>query len=79
MIETQPLPKQQENMAPKSGDMGLLMLQFHKQGTPASMKIRCRVIHTQANRIGMHLFYSKMSNLDKQNIDMILKKESGNI
>jgi len=77
MVEFQQLP--QQNTTPKTGDMGSLMLQYHKQGAPESMKIRCRVMHTQANRIGLLLFYSKMSNLDKQNLDKILATESGNI
>ena len=78
MVEAQPLPMRQQNMTPKTGDMGLLILQYHKQGTPASMKIRFRVIHTQANRIGLNLFYSKMSTLDQQSLDMILQTKSCN-
>jgi len=79
MVEAQPLPRRQQNMTPKTGDMGFLTLQYHKQGAPESMKIRCRVIHTQANRIGLYLFSSKISNLDRQNLHMILETESGNI
>ncbi len=79
MVEAQPLPMRQQNMTPKTGDMGLLILQYHKQGTPASMKIRFRVVHTQANCFGLYLFYAKLSNLDKQNLDTILEKESSNI
>jgi hypothetical protein len=79
MVEAQPLPGHQQDMAPKSGDLGLLILQFNKQGAPGSMKIRCRVMHTQANRIGLHLLVSKLSELDRQNLDMILAAESANI
>jgi hypothetical protein len=79
MVEFQQLPRSQYNTTPKTGNMGSLMLQYHKQGLPESMKIGCRVMHTQANRIGLLLLYSKMSNLDKQSLDMILKIESGNI
>ncbi len=69
----------QQYTTTKTGDMGSLMLKYHKRGVPGSMKIRCRVMHKEANRIGLHLFYAKMSNLDQQNLDMILKVESGNI
>lgn len=55
------------------------MLLYHKQSTAKSMKIGCRVMHTQANRIGLLLFYLNMSDLDKQNLDVILKTESGNL
>jgi len=79
MLEAQPLPRRQQNMTPKTGDMGLLILQHHKQGSPAAIKIRCRVLHTQANCIGLYLFYSKLTKLDQQNLDTILEKESGNI
>ena len=79
MVEAQPLPSRQQKMAPRTGDLGFLALQYHKQGAPGSMKIRCRVVHTQANRIGLHLFYSKLSTQDKQNLDMILETESGSI
>jgi len=41
------------------------------------MKVGCRVMHTQVNYIGLLLFYLKLSNLDKQNLDMILEAESG--
>ena len=74
MVDAQPLPMRQQNMTPKTGDMRLLILQYHKQGTPASNKIRFRVVHTQANRFGLYLFYAKLSNLDT-----ILEKESGHI
>ena len=79
MVEFQHLPSLQQNTAPKTGDSGSLTLQYHKLGAPESMKVGCRVMHTQANRVGLLLFYSKMSDLDKQNLDVILKKESGNI
>lgn len=79
MAEFQQLPRCQQNTTSKAGDMGSLMLLYHKQGKPESMKIGCRVKHTQGNRIGLLLFYSKISDLDKQNLDTILKKESGNI
>ena len=79
MVEFQHLPTTQQNTKPKTGDSGSLTLQYHKQTTPESMKVGCRVMHTQANRIGLLLFYSKMSDLDKQNLDVILKTESGNI
>jgi len=52
----------------------LLILKYHKQGTPASNKIRFRVVDTQANRFGLYLFYAKLSNLDT-----ILEKESSDI
>jgi hypothetical protein len=77
MAEFQQLPKSAQNMTPKAGDMGSLMLQYHKRGEPESLKIGCRVMHTQANFIGLLLLYLKMSNLDKQNLDMILDTESG--
>ncbi|MGB5259522.1 MAG: PilZ domain-containing protein [Gammaproteobacteria bacterium] len=79
MLEFQHLPSVQQNSAPKTGDTGSLTLHYHKQGAPESMKIGCRIMHTQANRIGLLLFYSKMSDLDKQSLDIILKTESGNI
>lgn len=79
MAEFQHLPTLQQNTTPKAGDNGSLTLQYHKQGAPESMKLGCRVMHKQANRIGLLLFYSKMSDLDKQNLDAILKIESGNI
>jgi hypothetical protein len=77
MAEFQQLPRSAQNMTPKAGDMGSLMLQYHKRGAPESLKVSCRVMHTQANFIGLHLLYLKMSNLDKQNLDMILEAESG--
>ena len=79
MVEFQHLPSLQQNTKPKTGDSGSLTLQYHKKSTPESMKIGCRVMHTQANRIGLLLFYMKMSDLDKQNLDVIIKTESGNI
>jgi len=79
MVEFQHLPSMQQNRKPKTGDSGSLTLQYHKQSTPESMKVGCRIMHTQANRIGLLLFYSKMSDLDKQNLDVILKTESGHI
>ena len=79
MVEFQHLPSLQQNTKPKAGDNGSLTLRYHKQSTAESMKIGCRVMHTQANRIGLLLFYLKMSDLDKQNLDVILKTESGNI
>jgi hypothetical protein len=77
MAEFQQLPKSAQNMTPKAGDMGSLMLQYHRRGEPESLKIGCRVMHTQANFIGLLLLYLKMSNLDKQNLDMILETGSG--
>jgi len=79
MAEFQGLPRCQQNTASKSGDTGSLMLLYHKQGTPESMKIGCRVMHIQVNRIGLSLLYSKISDQDKQNLDTILMTESGNI
>ena len=79
MVEFQHLPTTQQNTKPKTGDSGSLTLQYHKQTTPESMKVGCRVMHTQAHRIGLLLFYSKMSDLDKQDLDVILNKESGSI
>ena len=79
MVEFQHLPSMQQNTKPKAGDSGSLTLQYHKQSIPESMKVRCRIMHTQANRIGLLLFYSKMSDLDKWNLDLILKTESGHI
>ena len=79
MAEFHKLPKSAQNMTPKAGDMGSLMLQYHKQGEPDSLKIGCRIMHTQANAIGLLLFYLKMSNRDKQNLDMILETGSGMI
>jgi hypothetical protein len=71
-VETQPLPNHQQNKTPKAGDLGMLILRYNNQGTAGSMKIHCRVVHTLANRIGLYLFYSRLSKLDKQNMDMIL-------
>ena len=79
MVEFQHIPSMRQNTTPKTGDSGALTLQYHKLGAPESMKVGCRVMHTQANRVGLLLFYSKMSDLDKQNLDVILKTESGNI
>ena len=75
-MEAQPLPGNQQNMAPKVGDMALLILQYNTQVASDSMKIRCRVMYTQANRIGLHLFYSRMTTLDKHNLDKILETGS---
>ena len=79
MVEFQYLPTLQQNKTPKIGDSGSLTLQYHKLGAPESMKVSCRVMNTQANRVGLLLFYSKMSDLDKHNLDVILKTESDNI
>jgi len=79
MLEFQHLPSMQQKTKPKTGDSGSLTLQYHKQSTPESMKVRCRIMHTEANRIGLLLFYAKMSDLDKRNLDEILKTESGHI
>ena len=79
MVEFQHLPSLRRNTAPKTGDSGSLTLQYHKLGAPESMKVGCRVMHTQANRVGLVLFYSKMSDLDKRNLDVILNTESGSI
>jgi c-di-GMP-binding flagellar brake protein YcgR len=79
MVEFQHLPSMQQNTKPKTGDRGSLTLRYHKQSTSESMKIGCRVMHTQANRIGLLLYYLKMSDLDKQSLDQILNTESGNI
>ena len=76
-VDAQPLPRRQQNRTPKTGDLVLLTLEYHNQGVPGSLKSRCRVMHTQASRIGLHLFYSKMSKRDKQTLDMILETESG--
>jgi len=79
MVEFQHLPGLMLSAKPKAGDNGSLKLLFHKKSAPESMKISCRVMHTQANRIGLLLFYMKMTDPDKQNLDVILKTESGNI
>ena len=71
-VETQPLPNHLQNKTPKAGDLGMLILRYNKRGTAGSMKIHCRVVHTLANHIGLYLFYSRLSELDKQNMDMIL-------
>jgi hypothetical protein len=78
-VEAQPLANHQQNKTPKAGDLGMLILRYNNQGAPDSMKIHCRIVHTQANRIGLYLFYSKLSELDKQNMDMILETALDNI
>ena len=78
-VETQPLANHQQDMTPKVGDLGMLILRYKNRGAPDSMKIHCRVVHAQANRIGLYLFYSRLSELDKQNIDMILETALDNI
>ena len=78
-VEVQPLANHQQNIAPKAGDLGMLILRYNNQGAPDSMKIHYRVVHTQANRIGLYLFYSRLSELDKQNMDMILETALDNI
>ena len=77
MMETRPLPGHQQNMTPKAGDLGFLILHFKKQGISESMKIRCRIVHIQANRIGLFLISSNLSEMDKQNMAMILETGSG--
>ena len=77
-VETQPLANHQQDITPKAGDLGMLILRYTNRGAPDSMKIHCRVAHTQANRIGLYLFYSGLSELDKQNMDMILETASDN-
>ena len=78
-VETQLLPDPQQTKTPKAGDLGMLILRYNNRGVPDSMKIHCRIVHTQANRIGLYLFYSKLSELDKQNMDMILETALDNI
>jgi hypothetical protein len=78
-VETQPLANGQQNITPKAGDLGMLILRYNNRGTPDSMKIHCRVVHTQANRIGLYLFYSRLLELDKQGMDMMLETALDNI
>jgi hypothetical protein len=78
-VETQPLANHQQNITPKAGDLGMLILRYNNRGAPDSMKVHSRIVHTQANRIGLYLFYSRLSELDKQNMDMILETGLDNI
>ena len=49
MVEFQHLPSMQQDKKPKTGDSGSLTLQYHKQSIPESMKVGCRIMHTQAS------------------------------
>jgi len=77
LLETQPLQAHQQLFRPKPGDIGILVLQYKKNDSPGTLKVGCRVMHTMANRIGINIFFSKLSLSDQQTIAMILESESG--
>lgn len=79
LMEAQCLPRQQQSQAPKAGDVGIVCLQYKKQGAPASLKVSCRIMHTTGNGIGIHIFFSKLSNSDQQDIAKILETGSDTI
>ena len=76
-METQPLQTHQQHLRPKVGDVGLVILQYKKNGLPGTLKIGCRIMHAMANGIGLNTFYSRLSQSDQKIITMILENGSG--
>ncbi|MDH3526867.1 MAG: PilZ domain-containing protein [Gammaproteobacteria bacterium] len=76
-LEAQSLPAHLQHLRPKAGDVGMLILQYKKNGAPGTLKVGCRVMHAMANGIGVNIFISKLSLSDQQTITMILESESG--
>lgn len=75
-MESQTLQTHQQHLKPKVGDIGMLVLQFKKNGAPDTLKVGCRIMHTMANGIGVCIFYSRLSLTDRNNIAMILENGS---
>jgi hypothetical protein len=76
-METQPLQTHQQHLRPKVGDVGILILQYKKNGHPETLKVGCRIMHAVANGIGVNIFSSRLSLSDQKTIAMILESGSG--